>query len=1718
MAGDWRISADDRTKYDSYFQQCNPIQGYVTGEQARSFFVQSGLPADVLRKIWDLSDITADGRLDKREFTIACHLIASQVQKKVPLPATLPPTLLSDAIIITANSALPFTPAFPTSITPPGQPLAASHLLKPAIIPPSPLTPASRSKYLQQFHSLVDVTKTNGFMTGSQAKNILQQTGLSQTYLHQIWNLADIDKDGRLTPDEFVVAMHCCDIVRAGQTLPTRLPDEWLQGNTMLRDQTGSLARQTVSPAFATPHQDLRDAFSSHISTENHTSENSETERRNSIVTYEEKRQKNYEDGFKEIERRRQMLREQEEREQKCREERERKRELDLQKQKEEQERKKQLEFERQLARQQQIEQQREEERRKLFEQREAARKEMERKSRLEWERQRLQELSAQKSRLLEQINDVKSRGKALELELQSMGDTIQARQTKINQTNTNIQTMDQSIDDIQRRALQDKNLLENVEQQKKETMMKLHRIQTEKESITSSLQHLNQSKEFSTGSRESDQLRFAQLQLDNMKQENVRLDEQIATMNHQCKQYQNQMEQLRLQLSQLEQSARNPKPSANTTMPTTALANYDQFHASNDYNPLPSSIPIASPSALDVDPFQTVDPFASQSDLGSPSTTETNNVWFQSPTNGVSPNDPFLTKPEFASQAPKSLPKTNGKQASVADPWGSANATNNNGAAWDAFSTTNSPFGTTANEWPQPPSTKNGNASTGTIQYRALYDYVPERSDEIAVTAGDIITKKPSEAKHVYLSIYLLLAHVDPTQQQDENWLFGRTGNGKEGFFPSAYAEPISSSTPSSTNENSIDTTSQLISGSWAVTVADYQGKTVDKHLSFQKGEMILVREQKDATWYSGQLNRKVGWFPRSYVRPATEVEIQNNKNTAMNTPTTPSSTNAFAPPNGVSSNGNGIADVYVSIYPYEATDPGDLTFDVNERITVLQRDGDWWTGKIGTRVGTFPSNYVQKVDNPLQETVTAINSFHSKEENRLSFERGQLIYIRKKGDKGWYQGEIRGANQPIQVGWFPASCVHLQNASSPSTPTATYQNTQEYPRYVANFAYEAQQDDELSFPADAILEILDQGGSTGWFKARYNNQTGLVPSTYVKPLEESTPFSTAPQHLPSDPSRVSAIRELIETEQRYVDDLFIVANDFIKPLNNARILSDYEIEQIFINWISLIALNSTLLSALQEQVNYKEDMSSTENGVIMRTPRSASLSNIQLAVQLPSRNSVSDRHRSHTPEVLHSPTLRRLKHFSVHHNRSPSSQNLALKGNMEHLGEPLSPPSPVFQSSASMTINESTKIGDILCLHLPSMVNDYFQYCSRRSQANKSFQAKCDSNEHFRSQLQIFQDKTGGLSLNGFLTKPIQRVTRYPLLIEKVLKHTSEKHADYASIKQALECARQLNERINKQISEQESSSRLDWLQQHLTFGSDENCSDGYLFDELLKFNSLNRYHIQRQLLLHGLVLKVPSGKELLGFLFNDFLLFATMKSSSNWQTQLFERRTNFQLKLYRMPIFLTDIIIANDLLHDQFTFSITTKVYDKPLQLKTQQTNVRTLWVKSINNAVEECQVAEKSILADKAMFTVTENKRDSKTAVARLLLVVQEAQDLVPAPVTAERHRSVDPYCEITIGALTLKTSFAKRTTKPKWNAPMQFLLYNLVDDIIHINIFDNEFFSPNENLGSTSIHLGDILPCPLDKFLTQPSLPFTQKLYLNNGASLVIKCTVQLLTS
>ena len=61
-------------------------------------------------------------------------------------------------------------------------------------------------------------------------------------------------------------------------------------------------------------------------------------------------------------------------------------------------------------------------------------------------------------------------------------------------------------------------------------------------------------------------------------------------------------------------------------------------------------------------------------------------------------------------------------------------------------------------------------------------------------------------------------------------------------------------------------------------------------------------------------------------------------------------------------------VADIeveyYVANYPYQSIEQGDLTFNAGEVITVIKKEGEWWTGTIDKRTGIFPSNYVQKVD----------------------------------------------------------------------------------------------------------------------------------------------------------------------------------------------------------------------------------------------------------------------------------------------------------------------------------------------------------------------------------------------------------------------------------------------------------------------------------------------------------------------------------------------------------------------------------------------------------------------------------------------------------------------------------------------------------------------------------------------------------------------------------
>lgn len=259
---------------------------------------------------------------------------------------------------------------------------------------------SSKLKYTQLFNS--NDRQRTGFLTGVQARNILIESKLPQDMLAKIWNLADIDVDGRLSCEEFVLAMYLIDKAKAKEILPVKLPPE-LVPPSYRRTVPGSGSSGAISTGTL-----------SHGSSLDEASIESNDGLKNS---FEDKRKENYDKGKAELERRRAVLLEQQRREKEERERKEREENAKREKARLEAERKKQEELERQQAKIRAAELEKEEAKRRAQEVRELARKEAERQRQAEVEKTRRNELTTARARLMEEVQKLKSRKKTLAIE-----------------------------------------------------------------------------------------------------------------------------------------------------------------------------------------------------------------------------------------------------------------------------------------------------------------------------------------------------------------------------------------------------------------------------------------------------------------------------------------------------------------------------------------------------------------------------------------------------------------------------------------------------------------------------------------------------------------------------------------------------------------------------------------------------------------------------------------------------------------------------------------------------------------------------------------------------------------------------------------------------------------------------------------------------------------------------------------------------------------------------------------------------------------------------------------------------------------------------------------------------------------------------------------------------------------------------------------------------
>ncbi|GLB35163.1 putative eps15 homology domain containing protein [Lyophyllum shimeji] len=267
------LTPQEKAKFQNLFNQAGPdANGLLSGSKARDIFLKSKLSNDTLLQIWNLADTQDRGALDPTDFAIGMYFIQGLMSEQITfVPATLPPGLYQQAggnpsshqdsvrshMSGSSGSFSPLSAAFPqtrsaiqpqytgqsqllqpdhtgytaTSSGPPVLPArrAVSAATAPPFVPQRnghvpqwDVTPAEKANVDKYFDELDP--QRRGYIEGDVAVPFMLKSNLPSDDLARVWDLADINNDGKLTRDGFAVAMHLIQKRIAGIEIPSVLP------------------------------------------------------------------------------------------------------------------------------------------------------------------------------------------------------------------------------------------------------------------------------------------------------------------------------------------------------------------------------------------------------------------------------------------------------------------------------------------------------------------------------------------------------------------------------------------------------------------------------------------------------------------------------------------------------------------------------------------------------------------------------------------------------------------------------------------------------------------------------------------------------------------------------------------------------------------------------------------------------------------------------------------------------------------------------------------------------------------------------------------------------------------------------------------------------------------------------------------------------------------------------------------------------------------------------------------------------------------------------------------------------------------------------------------------------------------------------------------------------------------------------------------------------
>ncbi|XP_054164013.1 SH3 domain-containing kinase-binding protein 1-like [Oppia nitens] len=206
--------------------------------------------------------------------------------------------------------------------------------------------------------------------------------------------------------------------------------------------------------------------------------------------------------------------------------------------------------------------------------------------------------------------------------------------------------------------------------------------------------------------------------------------------------------------------------------------------------------------------------------------------------------------------------------------------------------------------------------------------------------------------------------------------------------------------------------------------------------------------------------------------------------------------------------------------VYSYLPQNEDELKLDVDEIIEVLEEiEEGWWKGVSSKGItGVFPSNFVieMTVDSPqiTKKDVTADKSdSDSVEGSKSSLNRDDSLEkkpkpIAKVGFGDIFAGGIKPKLSPIG----DTSLERNKNLPKKPPPPAPASEPEVAPKLPPKpvreqarvlFAYEAQNEDELTIKENEIINIISKDiEDVGWWKGELNGRIALFPDNFVEML----------------------------------------------------------------------------------------------------------------------------------------------------------------------------------------------------------------------------------------------------------------------------------------------------------------------------------------------------------------------------------------------------------------------------------------------------------------------------------------------------------------------------------------------------------------------------------------------------------------------------------------